>query len=221
MKTVEMKAERRTSVGSRASRRLRHEGRLPGVLCGKGVESIAVHVSARDFQNARKQHARIVMLALDGASEPAVIHEVYHDPLGHDASHVDFQRVNLSERIEIGVGIKTKGPSKGELDGGILLVQADTVRVRCLPLEIPDFIEVDIRPLEIHDSLHVKDLVMPAGVERAGEPDELVLSIVEKRELVVEAPAAAEGEAAPAEPELIAKAPKEEAEGEGEAAPAK
>jgi large subunit ribosomal protein L25 len=102
-----------------------------------------------------------------------------------------------------------------------LLVQADTIRVRCLPLEIPDFIEVDIRPLEIHQSLHVKDLVLPAGVEMAAEPDELVLSIVEKRELIVAAPAAAEGEAVSAEPELIAKAPKEEAEGEGEAAPAK
>jgi len=211
MQTFEMKAERRAAVGSAASRRLRRDGRLPAILCGRGTESLALHVSAKDFEAARKKHARILMLQIDGGTEPAVIHDVAWDILSQEPAHVDFQRVNMSERIEIEVAIKTRGPSKGEVDGGILMLQMGEVKVRCLPLEIPEHIEVDIRPLELHQSLRVKDLVMPKGVESAAAPEALVLAIVEKKELVV--PEAAAAEAAPAEPELITKAPKAE-EGE-------
>jgi large subunit ribosomal protein L25 len=213
MKTFDMKAERRGEVGSRESRRLRRDGRLPAVLCGRGTESLSLHVSAKDFETARKLHARIVMLQLDGKSEPAVVHDVDWDPLSQEPNHVDFQRVNMSEKIEIDVAIKTKGPSKGEIGGGILMLQMDAARVRCLPLEIPDQIEVDIRPLELHQSLHAKDLVLPKGVELAESPDALVLAIVEKKELIV--PVAGAAEAGPTEPELITKAPKEGEEEEG------
>jgi len=113
--------------------------------------------------------------------------------------------------------VKTKGPSKGEVGGGILMLQMGQVKVRCLPLEIPDFIEVDIRPLELHESIHVKDLVMPKGVEVAETPEALVLAIVEKKELVVPVPG--EAAAGPTEPELIVKAPKEGEEAEEGAAP--
>jgi large subunit ribosomal protein L25 len=215
MKTIDMKAERRNEVGSAACRRLRRDGRLPAILCGKGVESLSLHVSAREFDDARKKHARILMLQLDGASEPAVIHDVKWDVMEQRPAHVDFQRVNMAEKIEIEVVVKTKGPSKGEVGGGILMLQMDQVKVRCLPLEIPDFIEVDIRPLELHQSLHVKDLVMPKGVEVAADPAALVLAIVEKKELVVATPGTAE--AGPTEPELIVK-PKTEEELAAEAA---
>jgi large subunit ribosomal protein L25 len=214
-----MKAERRDSVGSAASRRLRHEGRVPAVLCGHGGESLALHVSAKDFEAARKNRARVLMLQFDNHTEPAVVHDVAWDILSQEPAHVDFQRVDMKQRIEIEVTIKTKGPSKGEVGGGILMLQMSQVKVRCMPLEIPDFIEADIRPLELHQSLRVKDLVMPKGIEVADEPEALVLAIVEKKEVVVPAPGTAE--AAPTEPELIAKAPKAEEGEEGEAAPAK
>ncbi len=215
MQTIEIKVERRDRMGSSASRRLRREGRLPANLCGHGAESLALHVSAKEFDDARKHRARVLMLKLDGKSEPAVIHDVQWDFLTQRPSHVDFQRVKMTERIEIEVPIKTKGPSKGETAGGILMVQLDQIRVRCLPLEIPDHIDVDVRPLELHQSLHVKDLVLPKGVELAADPAALVLAIVEKKEIVVPVPGVVE--AGPAEPELITKAPKteegEEAEG--------
>lgn len=210
MKTFDMKAERRGDVGSRASRALRRSGRLPAVLCGKGTESTAVHVDAKDFEAARKAHARIVMLQLEGRTEPAVVHDVDWDVMSQQPAHVDFQRIDMNEKIEIEVALKLKGPAKGELAGGILLLQLDPVRVRCLPLDIPDAIDVDVRELDLHGTVHVRDLRFPQNVEAAEAPEALVLSIVEKREAeVAPAAAAAEG-AAPAEPELIQKPKAEE-----------
>ncbi len=215
MQTFEMKADRREGLGSRISRRIRREGRLPAILCGKGSESLALHVSVADFELARKKHARIVMLQLDGKSEAAVVHDVAWDTLTQEPLHVDFQRVNMSEKIEIDVTLKVRGPSKGEVGGGILILQMDAVKVRCLPLEIPEQIEVDVRHLELHQSIHVKEIVLPAGVEAVDDLGALVLSIVEKKELVVAVTGVAE--AAAVEPELIQKAPKSE-DGEGTAA---
>ncbi len=217
MKTFDMKADRREGVGSRGSRNLRNDGRVPAVLCGKGTESVALHVAYKDFEAARKAHARVVMLQLDGKVEAAVVHDVAWDTMSQAPLHVDFQRVNLNEKIEIDVTVKVKGPSKGEIAGGILLVQLDEVKVRCLPLEIPDSIEIDVRNLELHGTIHMKDVALPKGVEAVEDADALILSIVEKKETVI--PAATEADAAAAtEPELIKKAPT--AEGEAEAAPA-
>jgi large subunit ribosomal protein L25 len=217
MRQYEMKAEVRTSAGSRSSRGLRREGRIPAVLCGHGVETRPLHVSVREFDEARKQHARVILLQLAGATEPAIIHDVAWDTITQEPLHVDFQRINMNEKVVVEVPIKTKGPSKGEAEGGILVVQLDQVRVRCLPLEIPDQIDVDIRALLQHDSIHVKDLVLPKGLEAVDAPEALVLSIVEPKKEELPVPGTAE--VAPTEPELIVKAPKPGEEEEGAAAP--
>jgi large subunit ribosomal protein L25 len=215
MRQFEMKAQARTTAGSRAARKMRREGHIPGVLCGHGVESRSVSVSAKDFDDARKKHARIIMLQLDGASEPAIIHEIDWDVVTQEPLHVDFQRVNMKEKIVVEVPIKAKGPSKGEAEGGIFVLQMGQVKVRCFPLDIPDSIEVDIRPLLIHESIKVKDLVLPANIEPADAPESLVLSIVEPKKEELPVPGAAAEAAGAAEPELIAKAPKEGEEAEG------
>jgi large subunit ribosomal protein L25 len=219
MRQFEMKAEVRKTAGSRASRKMRREGRLPGVLCGHGVESRALDVSVKDFEDARKKHARIIVLQLGGATEPAIIHDIDWDVVTQEPLHVDFQRVDMKEKIVVEVPIKAKGPSKGEAEGGILVLQMGQVKVRCFPLDIPESIEVDIRALMTHESVKVKELVLPAGIEPADSPEALVLSIVEPKKEELPVAGAAEA-AATAEPELIAKAPKEGEVAEGAAADA-
>jgi large subunit ribosomal protein L25 len=214
MRQFEMKAELRKSAGSRASRKMRREGRLPGVLCGHGVESRPLDVSVKDFEDARKKHARIIVLQLAGSAEPAIIHDIDWDVVTQEPLHVDFQRVDMKEKIVVEVPIKTKGPSKGEAEGGILVLQMGQVKVRCLPLDIPETIEVDIRALMTHESVKVKELVLPAGIEPADSPEALVLSIVEPKKEELPVAGAAEA-AATTEPELIAKAPKEGEEAAG------
>jgi len=215
MRQYEMMAEARTNAGSRSSRKLRRKDRIPAVLYGHGVKTRPLHVSVREFDEARKQHARIILLQLAGATEPAIIHDVAWDTITQEPLHVDFQRINMNEKVVVEVPIKTKGPSKGEADGGILVVQLDQVRVRCLPLEIPDQIDIDIRPLLQHESIHVKDLVLPKGLEAVDAPEALVLSIVEPKKEELPVPGTAE--VAPTEPELIVKAPKPGEEEEGAA----
>src|SRR5262245_52641715 len=99
MRQFEMKAEARTGAGSRNRRGLRREGRVPAVLCGMGAESRPLHVSARDFDEARKQHARIILLQLGGAAEPAIVHEVAWDTITQEPLHIDFQRINMKEKV--------------------------------------------------------------------------------------------------------------------------
>lgn len=217
MRQFEMKAEPRTTAGSRAARKMRREGSIPGILCGHGVESRSLSVTLKDFEEARKKHARIILLQLAGASEPAIIHDIDWDVVTQEPLHVDFQRVNMKEKIVVEVPIKAKGPSKGEAEGGIFVLQMGQVKVRCLPLDIPDSIEVDIRPLLIHESIKVKDLVLPAGIEPADAPESLVLSIVEPKKEELPVPGAAAEGAEATEPELITKAPKEGEEAEGAA----
>jgi large subunit ribosomal protein L25 len=104
------------------------------------------------------------------------------------------------------------GPSEGEKNGGILVEQTSTVSVRCLPADIPTEIAVDVRPLNVHDSLHVKDLQMPEGVEAADDLEKVIVSIVEPRFGVAQA-ATEEGEEGGTEPAVIGK----EGAGESEA----
>jgi hypothetical protein len=118
--------------------------------------------------------------------------------------------------VVVEVPIKTKGPSKGEAEGGILVVQMDQVRVRCLPFRIPDQIDVDIRALLRHDSIHVKDLVLPKGVEAADGRRRSSSRSSSRRRRSCRCRARP---SAPIEPELITKPPKPGEEEEGAAAP--
>ena len=122
-------------------------------------------MSVKDFEDARKKHARIIVLQLAGATEPAIIHDIDWDVVTQEPLHVDFQRVNMNEKIVVEVPIKTKGPSKGEAEGGILVLQMGQVKVRCLPLDIPERSRSTSGPLLVHESVKVKELVLPAGIE--------------------------------------------------------
>ena len=208
MKQVELAAEAREQTGSRDARRLRRSGRLPANLYGHGDEPQALHVDGRLFNDAVRHHARLLNLKLSGQEQAAVIQEVQYDPVSLEMLHVDLVRVNVREKIEVAVPIKIHGPAKGEESGGILVEQMDSVTVRCTPLNIPEAIEVDVRDLDIHDSIHVKDLSLPDNVESVDDPEKTILSITEPR--FGQADEAAEGEegaeaVAADEPEVIGK----------------
>ena len=210
MKQVELVAESRTQTGSRISRRLRREGRLPVNLYGHGEAPESLHVAARELETALRHHAMFIKMRVDGKDQPAVVHALQHDPITQELLHADFIRVSATEKIEVSVALKIHGPSKGESAGGILLEQQGTVKLRCLPTNIPTEIEVDVRELDIHDSVHIEDLVLPEGVEPAEEPSRVLISITEPR-FGVEEKAEDTGEegAGEGEPEVIGK-PEEE-----------
>jgi large subunit ribosomal protein L25 len=179
---------------------LRREGRLPGVVYGHNVDAVTVAVDGREFLRAFQKVGRNQLVDLQLGEEPvrkALIREVQRSPRDGDLLHVDFYQVNLTEKIESEVPIELEGEvelvTKGEAD---LQRGLHTLKVECLPTDLPPVITVDISGLkEIDDEIRVKDLAIPPGCEILEEPDDLIVKVAAHREEIEEvapAPAAAE-----------------------------
>jgi large subunit ribosomal protein L25 len=215
MAIVSLEAARREGVGKGVARKLRVEGRVPGVYYGRGEEAIPLVVGLKDLeaviQGAEGSNV-IVDLKVAGAQakdRKALIREIQRDPVAGSILHLDLQHISLTERITVEVPVVLVGTPVGVKDaGGILEHLLREVEVECLPTDIPSKLEVDVSALGIGDTLHVSDI----KAERAAiktEAGRAIATVVPPT--VLEEPKPAE-EAAPAEPELIAKEKKEEEE---------
>jgi len=219
---MQLNATPRPPLGKRSRRALR-EGKLPGIVYGHNTEPTPITLDKLEFQKVFVKSGRthLIDLAVDGRNEKVLIREIQTHPRRLGPIHVDFYQVNLQEKIQVEVPIHVTGEAAPVKQGdGDILQPMHSVRVECLPSDIPEAFEVDITPLdEIEAELRVKDLTVPKDVTVLDDPEDLVVKIVHKRELKVEeeVPAAeaavptvgeagAEGEAAAAE---------EEAESEG------
>ncbi|TME68641.1 MAG: 50S ribosomal protein L25 [Chloroflexi bacterium] len=219
---MQLNATPRPPLGKRSRRALR-EGKLPGIVYGHNTEPTPITLDKLEFQKVFVKSGRthLIDLAVDGRNEKVLIREIQTHPRRLGPIHVDLYQVNLQEKIQVEVPIHVTGEAAPVKQGdGDILQPMHSVRVECLPSDIPEAFEVDITPLdEIEAELRVKDLTVPKDVTVLDDPEDLVVKIVHKRELKVEeeVPAAeaavptvgeagAEGEAAAAE---------EEAESEG------
>jgi large subunit ribosomal protein L25 len=220
---VQLKASPRQPLGKR-SRRLIREGKLPAIVYGHNTEPTAITLDRLEFQKVFVKSGRthLVDLVLDGdgaRTEKVLVREIQTHPRRPGPIHVDLYQVNLREKIEVEIPIHITGESEVVKSGDADVLQPlHSVRVECLPTEIPEAFEIDITPLEeIGAELRVSDLKVGQGVTVLVDADELVVKIVPKREMKVEeeiTAAEAEGEV-PAEGEEAAEG---EAAAEGETA---
>jgi len=215
---MQLKASPRKPLGKR-SRRLTREGKLPAIVYGHNTEPTPVTLDRIEFQKVFVKSGRthLIDLMLDGErTEKVLIREIQTHPRRQGPIHVDFYQVNLQEKIEVEVPVHVVGESAPVKQGDADILQPmHSIRVECLPTEIPEDFEVDISALdEIGAELRVKDVRVRAGVTVLDDPEELVVKIVPKRELKVEEEIPAAEAAVPAEGEAAAG----EAAGEGEAA---
>ncbi len=205
--------EKRDELGSRANKRLRDIGKLPGVIYGHKESVLPVTLPKKEVVNYLNHGQHVFDLALEGKSETVLVKEVQYDHLGLEVIHVDFARVSLNEKVEVTVEIELKGTPKGEEEGAVLQQIMNEIEVECLVTDIPEKIIHNVTEMKKDDVLHVKDLKLPTGVKALADEDQIVATV---REIAEEEPTeAAEGAA---EPEVIGKA-KEDGEGEA-AAPA-
>src|SRR5688572_31512187 len=201
-------AKPRSELGSRANKRLRDAGFIPGVIYGHKEAVVPVTLPKKEVVNHLEHGAHLFDLAIDGKSEKVLVKEVQYDHLGQEVLHVDFARVSLDERVEVTVPLELKGEPKGEADGGVLQQVVSELELECLVTEIPDAIRHNVADMALGDVLHIKDLKLPAGVKALQDED---LTGATVKEIVEEAPAeAAEGSA---EPEVIGRKPEEGEEG--------
>ena len=208
-------ATHRTVTGKKVSH-LRRLGQLPAVVFGRGLDSDNVTVDAHEFEQLRR-HAganTLIDLSVDGgAASPVLVSGVQTSVVTRRPLHVDLFVVRMTEELTVDVPLVSEGISDAiESAGGTLMHVIDTVRVRALPDHLPQSIHYSIDSLAtFDDQIHVSDLVIPSDATLLNDPSEVVAKVLPPRvEEVVEAPEAAEGEAAEGEAEG--------AEGEGESA---
>jgi len=238
MKTsFELVAEFRETQGKGASRRLRHDGKVPAILYGGHLAARALTLSHQKLlimlENERF-YSTILNLKVGAESQAAILKDVQRHPFKNAVVHVDFQRVEENEKIRINIPLHFSGAAVSpgvKSQGGIVSHMRTEVEISCLPKDLPEFIEVDISGLSLNESVHLSQLKVPVGVvlvELAKE-DAAVVAIhsprAEEPEPTAVAAAApgAEGAAAAAAPAAAgaAGAPAAGADAAKAAAPAK
>jgi large subunit ribosomal protein L25 len=222
-----LKVSQRDTFGSRATRRLRREGLVPGIVYGQGGEARPFQVPARELRTILAEGQTLLDLELDGSKAvPVVIKEQQHHPVRGDVLHLDCLEVRLDEAIQSEVAIELEGADQapGVREGGVLEHVTREVTVEALPTEIPEQITVDVSEMEINDTINLASVAVPSGVKlMADELEEITIATLSpprveeepEPELEEEAELVGEGEEVPEGEE----APEGAAEGEGEAAP--
>lgn len=187
--TTTLSIKPREIEGSRANRRLRREGLVPGVLYGRGGDPLSFAVDARELRHALHASGAVIELSLDGKSTPAVLKDAQHHPVRGETTHVDFLRVDLSKPIEAVVPLELDGAEDGPgvRDGGIVDQTLREVRVEALPNEIPEALRLDVSELAIGDTLALSAVVMPSGVKLIDDPESVAVSVLAPRLQVEEA----------------------------------
>ncbi|HEX9793271.1 MAG TPA: 50S ribosomal protein L25 [Planctomycetota bacterium] len=172
-----LSAEPRSKAGTRASLKLRQDGRMPGIVYGEGGPATAVHVATSALQAAIRHHERVVQLEMGGTRERVLLQEIQWDTMGDELVHVDFRRISRESTIEVEIELEYIGHPKGLSHGGEFKKHLSDLPISSAPENLPDTIRVMITDLDIDDVLTVADLVLPAGVTAMVEPDTLVCAV--------------------------------------------
>ena len=221
----ELAGEPRAQLGRTSARRLRKAGKVPAIMYGGGEapESLVLDHNTLKHQMAREAfYTSILTLKLGAKAQQVVVKAVERHPARPIIMHMDFQRVREDVEITLNVPIHflNEAEAKGVKDqGGVVNHILTDVEVRCLPRFLPEYLEIDVTPLELNQMFHLSDLKLPEGVTLvalAHGDDQPLVAVNPPREEEIEIPV----ETAAAPGEVPATAQAEPAEGEGEAAPA-
>lgn len=205
MKTVPFTAYPRTLTRRGGAKALRAKHRVPAIIYGRQSQAQNLEIDQAAFENLVHHSASenlLLDLSLPQDGRPkrlVLVKEIQHHPLSGRLLHVDLHEVLENEKVSIFVPVETVGESIGvKQDGGVLEHVLFKIRVRALPKDLPEVIELDVSQLKIGDSIHLGDIKPPAGVEVIGDKNISVISVAapisEAQEAALEAEAAAVGE---------------------------
>lgn len=178
MEVGKLTVNRRNKTGKGVARKLRAQGRLPGICYGTSIEPITLDLDGRAFRAsldpAKRQNTVIDLTIEDGGKQFKTLAVMVKDyqihPIRRDITHVDFVAVDLTQDVTVQVPLVFTGKAKGLVDGGVLHVVRHELVIRCKPTDIPTQIEVDISNMTMGDVIHISDLMLPAGISAALPP---------------------------------------------------
>jgi large subunit ribosomal protein L25 len=221
-----LEATRRDTIGKNEARRTRRAGLVPAVLYGAagdgvGKEATAIAVNPRALLRILHSESganTLISLQLAGAGDTRVLVKEYQlDPVTHEVLHADFYRVAMDRMIQVTIPVVVKGEPKGvKQQGGVLEFIRREIEIECLPGDIPENVEVNVDELMLNQGIRVRDLAGNPKWKPVSEADMMLVHVImpKAEEAPAPAEAAAAVPAAPAEPEVIKKGKKEEAEDE-------
>ncbi len=182
--TIEVVAGTRADEGKGASRRLRREGLVPGIVYGAHRDPEMISVVHNDLLRKLENetfYSTLLDLKLGGETTKVVLKDLQRHPAKPFILHVDFQRVSMQEKLRLTVPLhfENEQTSLGVKKGGVVSHNLTEIEISCLPNDLPEFIPVDMTNMEIGDAVHVSELVLPEGVEltHAVEADTPVVAI--------------------------------------------
>ena len=217
--TTKLSISARDVSNSRATRRLRRTGQVPGVLYGGGADAVPFAVDERELRHALAAQGAVVELQLDGEDTPAVLKDSQRHPVRGQTLHVDFLRVRLDVAIHAVVALELRGgdDAPGTKEGGVLEHVTREVNIEALPNDIPERLELDVSAMQINDTVFLSQVVAPSGVTILDDVEETVVANLSPPRLQAELDALEEG-AIEEETGVVGEgeAAPEGAEGEGE-----
>jgi len=217
--TTKLSISARDVSNSRATRRLRRTGQVPGVLYGGGADAVPFAVDERELRHALAAQGAVVELQLDGEATAAVLKDSQRHPVRGQTLHVDFLRVRLDVAIHAVVALELRGgdDAPGTKEGGVLEHVTREVNIEALPNDIPERLELDVSAMQINDTVFLSQVVAPSGVTILDDVAETVVANLSPPRLQAELDALEEG-AIEEETGVVGEgeAAPEGAEGEGE-----
>ena len=197
----------RSLQGTGASRRLRNSGKTPGIVYGAGADTQLIELDHNALWHALKKevfHASILDLEVAGKSQQVLLRDVQYHPFRQLVLHVDFQRVDASKKLHTKVPLHFMNQETNpavKLSSAVISHVLNEIEVECLPSALPEFIEVDLAKIEAGQSVHAKDIPLPAGVALVAHVDAenpVVAAATIPAGAIAEDAAAAEGDETPA-----------------------
>jgi large subunit ribosomal protein L25 len=204
MSEMSIQVEKREKTGKGGCRQARMRGLIPAVVYGSGKDSVPVQVNRKTFLDLMKKAGSenpifLLKLSDTGQERHAMIRDMQKNPLSRQVIHIDFQRIDMTNKVRVTVPVELVGTAYGvKVEGGLIDFVVREVHVECLPGDIPNHLEIEVTELHAGHHAAAKDLKLPEGVTLLDDPERVILSVVHAR-----TDDAADGDQA--EPEVIKK----------------
>ena len=190
MDKIVLSASARNRIGKKV-KFLRREGKLPAILYGKSMETpIPVTMDNAETSKIMRQisSSTLVTINVDGEEHMTLVRDFQVDPIYGTLQHVDFLVVSMSEKVSTMITVQVEGVAPIiEAEGGLLVTGMEQIEIQALPQDLPGHLSIDVSGLEAFgDTLYVRDVHLPAGVELLTDPDELLIVATAPQDEVIE-----------------------------------